>query len=114
VDDGEPGVGRLHDLDGLVDGAAQALFEVVGCAEAADEEDGFDGDFGGRDLVFDQLDHFLDDRLEDDAEVRGLEVVSNGDMVAGGGGGDWLTLRAYRPRLMPNSLLLARPPTGMV
>jgi hypothetical protein len=72
VHHGQPGVGRLHDLHGLVDGAAQALLEVVGGAEAADEEDGLDGDLGRRDLVLDELDDFLDDGLENDAEVRGL------------------------------------------
>jgi hypothetical protein len=59
-------------LDLGVDGVAEAGLEVLRGAEAADEEDGFDGDFGGGDLVADELDDFEEDGLEDCLEVRGL------------------------------------------
>lgn len=71
-----PRIGRLHDLDVPVEGVAQSFLEVVACAEAADEEDRLDGDFGRGDLVVDQADDFEDDGLEDGLEVGCFEGVA--------------------------------------
>ena len=75
VGHGEPRVVGAQDLDVRADGVAQPPPEVVGRAEAADQEDGPDGFPGGRDLLPDQLDDFDDGGFKDFLQVFGLEFI---------------------------------------
>lgn len=76
LDNRLPGVGRLHDLDVLIDSVAEALLEVVGRTKATNQEHGTDRHVTRDDLLLDKCDDFQHNWLENTLQIRGLQGES--------------------------------------